>query len=65
MEYFENIQKRKKKKSTVLLGQNSCSATGPEENRPWRSRAARARFNPDGQGPGVYKRERERGGRER
>ena len=57
--FLETRQKRKGKRALCLLGQNSRSAAGPAREAAQRTGArARARFKPDGRGPGVSERER-------
>ena len=59
VEFLEMRLKRKRKRALCLLGQNSCSAAGPEGKRPKRAGArARQVFKPDGRGLGVSERER-------
>ena len=51
-------RKEKGKGAMCLLGQNSRSAVGPAREAAQHTGArARARFKPDGRGPGVSERE--------
>jgi len=54
VEFLQFSRKRKKGNNTVQLGQKSRSAAGPAKVAAQRTGArARARFKPDGRGPGV------------
>ena len=56
-------EKKKMEGALCLLGQNSRRAAGPAREAAQRTGArVRARFKPDGRGPGVSKRERGDGG---
>ena len=56
---METRHKRKGKRALCLLGENSRSAAGPAREAAQRTGAhARARFKPDGRGPGIIERER-------
>ena len=58
-DFWKGDRKTKRKKALRLLGQNSCSAAGPaREAAQCTGVRARARFKPDGRGPGVSERER-------
>ena len=58
-EILQVLQKRKRRRALCLLGQNSRSAAGPAREAAQRPGApARARFKPDGRGPGIIERER-------
>ena len=58
-EILQVLQKRKRRRALCLLGQNSRSAAGPAREAAQRTGArARARFTPDGRGPGIIERER-------
>ena len=62
-DFWKGDRKRKRKKALCLLGQNSRSAAGPAREAAQRTGArARARFKPDGRGPGVSEREGGDGG---